>query len=893
MILARRHWIALAVIGLSALLLALWVSRAMLAETLANRYFREHGIRSSVTIGALGLSGASARFALGPADAPDIAAEQLELRFDPLSFIPRVVEVRLVNPVIRAAVQSDGRITLGSLQGWIDSLAREKGKSRFVSDDLTVALTGLRALLATPGGPVEIGGDVRLVRNLPVSAALRARPGALAWRDIRATVRAASLTYDSSGGALAVRFIGDLQTPKAAAQAVQADVTARGLHWESRDGALHVTAPNLRLQLAAARITAGVAANTVKADVTARNLAVVLGARRDLRADLAITASGEMPPEAIKAVRAADPVLGAALAANLASVTLEAGAQVEMKGETLALSFAPSQVKGARGAVLRLSALALRDFPASPKGRIDVSLIGGGLPSARLAARNFQGGNGRYSADATLSARFGYAMLRGAEFSTDAVLEWRDDTLAVTPQACLRFGLQSFRPGAADMARQVRASLCPLRGQPLLTVKGADWTFNGMARGASAILPLPDAAVSDAAAQLSFAGHGEDFSGTAKITGARLSDRAPGPRFHPLLADGDATLAAGVWKGRFALSSEKKHPVADVTFNHVMATGGGAAHIAAPALVFAPEQLQPVDLSPLLAVFRRAEGKVAFTGDLSWTRAAILSNGRLDVGGLDFLSPMGRARAVKTQMVFTSLLPPITADNQEVTVSRIEWTLPFSGVDLRFGFNPTNVKVGAVSSGWAEGRAALGSFTVNLANPKAISGAAQLSGISLAALVSASNLGGRVKMEGKVSGTVPFTSGPEGIRITNGRIAADGPGRLAIDRTLWTKGEPSANAVQDFAYQALENMAFDSLTADLNSVANGRLQIVFHIKGKSDPPKAQTADVAISDIVNGTALQKAVPLPSGTPIDLTLDASLNFDELLKSYAEAWSNTLNP
>jgi len=34
-------------------------------------------------------------------------------------------------------------------------------------------------------------------------------------------------------------------------------------------------------------------------------------------------------------------------------------------------------------------------------------------------------------------------------------------------------------------------------------------------------------------------------------------------------------------------------------------------------------------------------------------------------------------------------------------------------------------------------------------------------------------------------------------------------------------------------------------------------------------------------------------LPSGTPVDLTLDTSLNFDELLKSYAEAWSKTLSP
>ena len=98
--------------------------------------------------------------------------------------------------------------------------------------------------------------------------------------------------------------------------------------------------------------------------------------------------------------------------------------------------------------------------------------------------------------------------------------------------------------------------------------------------------------------------------------------------------------------------------------------------------------------------------------------------------------------------------------------------------------------------------------------------------------------------------------------------------------------------MQDFAYQALESLAFESLSADINSVDKGRLQIVFHIKGRSDPPKPQVAEVPVADILNGSALQKPIPLPSGTPIELTLDTSLNFDELLRSYAEAWSKALN-
>jgi hypothetical protein len=216
-------------------------------------------------------------------------------------------------------------------------------------------------------------------------------------------------------------------------------------------------------------------------------------------------------------------------------------------------------------------------------------------------------------------------------------------------------------------------------------------------------------------------------------------------------------------------------------------------------------------------------------------------------------------------------------------------------LDLRFGFSPTTVQIAKADSDIAEGHASLGAITLSLANPGSVAGAAEIKGISLNSLVAASNLGSKVKLEGKVSGHIPFTLGPDGFRIANGHVAAEGPGRLSVDRSLWTQGEAAinSNAVQDFAYQALENLAFEQMTADLNSVANGRLQVVFHIRGRSDPPKPQTANVAITDIINGTALYKPIPLPSGTPIDLTLDTSLNFDELLKSYAEAWSKTLSP
>ena len=205
-LLLKRRWLAAILFGLAATVLLLWIARAQFAAQFARAYFRQHGIVSSVQIGALGLSGASARFALGPQGAPDISADRITLYFDPLSWMPQVVEVRLVNPVVRARLDSSGKLTLGSLQDWIDSLGRQPGKSRFVSDDLAVSLTGLRLLLATPGGALEVDGDAKLVKNLPVALVLRARPAGIRYQEMDVTVRAASLAFDRQAGTLAGQF---------------------------------------------------------------------------------------------------------------------------------------------------------------------------------------------------------------------------------------------------------------------------------------------------------------------------------------------------------------------------------------------------------------------------------------------------------------------------------------------------------------------------------------------------------------------------------------------------------------------------------------------------------------------------------------------------------------
>jgi hypothetical protein len=78
----------------------------------------------------------------------------------------------------------------------------------------------------------------------------------------------------------------------------------------------------------------------------------------------------------------------------------------------------------------------------------------------------------------------------------------------------------------------------------------------------------------------------------------------------------------------------------------------------------------------------------------------------------------------------------------------------------------------------------------------------------------------------------------------------------------------------------MENLHFETLEAGVNSTDKGRLGVLFHIKGEHDPKVVEKAKIGLMELLNGSAFQRRIPLPAKTPVDLTLDTSLNFDELL-------------
>jgi hypothetical protein len=872
--------------------LALWLARARLAEEVAQSYFRQHGIDADVHIGALGLAGVSGSFSLGPTDAPTLSARNIELRFDPLRWTPYVVEVRLDAPVLRAAIDDSGHVNLPGLQAWLDDLAKDKGQSDYVSDNLAVSLSGLRALLKTPGGALEIDGDVKLVKDAPQTATLSVKPAALSWRGHGAMVRSGSFIFNAATHQARAHLAADIDDAVLKARDVTADLDATGLDW----AADHLRVASLKFNLAAADASAGgVKAQTLHLSASNASAAWANGkldGKADVEAGASLTPDAALLP--LARVKALDPALAAALARALSKLDVTAAAHVEKQGDVFSLALtSPLTARGANGTSLRVNTLALDGTAQALRGAAQGSVSGGGLPALTVNLPKLAWNGAQFATDATLKTTFDFAMLRGADITATGAVTWQAGRFAASLANCARVTLAALHPGDSDLVQGMNSTLCAVAGKPLFATDASGWHFDGIAKDVSAAVPLLQARLDGGAAALSFASDARGApGGTVQVDAARFTDRAAAVRYNAMDASGNVTLASGAWQGTLAMRAAGS-ALGTVTVRHAMASGEGSAHIDAPHLSFASGKLQPVTLSPLLASFRNADGEADFSGDLSWHGSDLSSHGVLKIAGLDFLTPLGRAHAVKTELDFTSLLPPVTAPGQKLAIARIDWTLPFSSIATSFSFSPISIAVDSVSANFADGGAALDAFKLDPANPAAITGVAHLSSIALASLVTATNMGGKIRLDGKISGQLPFTATPEGIHIAKGHVVSDGPGHLSVDRSLWaSEGAVSANAVQDFAYQAMEHLAYDQLSADLNSVAGGRLQILFHIKGHSDPPTKQTADIPVTDLINGTALQKPLPLPSGTPIDLTLDTSLNFDELLKSYSEAWSKTLS-
>lgn len=786
-------------------------------------------------------------------------------------------------------------------------LARNAGTARFSFD---ADLNGLAANVAAAGNST---GQARLAaRFAEVRAVLRPEGGQLSLvPDITlsaprlsasgTTARDAVVEFASPGAQVDWKTAGGwtVQSP------IQARARAASLAQPILEGDLALTDFALALD--------GDAALSDK------------GAPRIFLNGSARSQGGALSPAAAKAFAAAIPLIGTdpvgegAITGAFKTARLDApDINLRTGASGLQVFFnRPLELVGAAGARATVTALRSGPIAVTADGEVRGGLIahlgGARLPELDLEVPLYQAGIDKggltLKADTRLTAAFDGDSLHELKLSAPIRLTRGGGVLAADLGECAPVSLSAFGEKAMPLLTKITLQVCPEPGQPVLDLGFKGWRFGARLKDFQADAPAGEALIRTAQGRIAMNGTGDGApAGEAQIASARITDGAAMKRFEPLSVSGKLDLAQDVWTGPILVADAAKgRSLATVRVSHTMATSTGHADIAASNLTFAKDGLQPGELSPLAAVLvRDAVGAVAFTGRADWSPTSEMkTSGHLTTAGVDFQSQFGLVKKARGELNFTSLAPMVTAPDQAVSAEEISWLVPLTKASARIAIRADRIAIDRAQADVAGGQVILDPLDLLYVPNSPMSGALRLVQIDLGALIKQFNLADKIDIEARIDGTVPFAFTNGALRLDKGHIFATGPGRLSIKREALTgavaaAGAPPSDApgaptqapvpvapqsgVQDIAYQALENLAFEKLEADLVSQPQGRLGILFKINGSNDPPTGGDTRISVFDLLRGKALD-SFTLPKGTPVNLTLDTSLNFDELLAAYSQ--------
>ena len=685
-----------------------------------------------------------------------------------------------------------------------------------------------------------------------------------------------------------------------------ADVAAARISGAGLQGAgLHLTAPRLLVGGRGGAVEAQ-GALALAADRLAMDDLSLTGARGSVQLDM--IADGAVRIDArggVRAARGAWPLFGApagddiaelgqmkralsAFAVDIPAFTLSTG----NTGTRLTLD-RPATLTPVNGGVLTLRPAAGPLFSAGrgQQGGGALSLTatrGQGLPEAAFDIPRWSLTASGFTATLDGRAALDFDLARGVALQTRGELTSANGRLTYTAADCIPLTIERLELDESDVT-DVSGRFCP-SDRPLFAVTDGAWRADGLLREVKASAPFLALQFADADGTLAATGGPRGVGMAVQVARATVVDATTPARFNPVTAAGSAHLVNESWTGAFDLAHGET-TLGRLTLAHDGKAGVGGLTIDAPSLTFVEGGLQPADLSPLAGniVGSPAVGAVGFRGRVDWrAETEGTSSGRLTIPGLDFTSPAGPVKGLRGTLDFTSLTPLTAAPGQALHADLLESVAPLTDIDLVFGLDKAALTIEGGDLSIAGGVVRIEPLSVPLDINQGFTGVVVLETVQLGQILSDAGFGDKVSLDAVVSGRLPFSWNPtDGVRIVGGSLEAIQPGRLSIPRSSLTGLEAQGggealppNTVQDLAYQAMENLAFDILSAQVNSLDKGRLGVLFRIRGRHDPPQRQELRIPMAEFISREFLNRELPLPSNTGIDLTLETSVNLNELV-------------
>jgi hypothetical protein len=269
----------------------------------------------------------------------------------------------------------------------------------------------------------------------------------------------------------------------------------------------------------------------------------------------------------------------------------------------------------------------------------------------------------------------------------------------------------------------------------------------------------------------------------------------------------------------------------DATGRYNPSKAHGDVRIEVPPVVFHPDGLQPADFLPGLGEqFVDVAGSMALSGTLSWQNAALTPDLIVKLTDVGF-RPRGTQVSRMTAAIHLNALQPLaTPPGQMLTANVKVGGLPENDVTLRFQLRPNaTLMVERLQIGFAGGQIVASPFMLDPATPTADT-VLQLDGVDLSqlfGLVGLDGLGGT----GQLGGQIPLGVDAGGIRVSDGKLAATGPGVVRFRRDTLPKEISGAGKEMTLALGALEDFHYTSLTLELNKALTGEGAILVRLSG--------------------------------------------------------------
>lgn len=282
----------------------------------------------------------------------------------------------------------------------------------------------------------------------------------------------------------------------------------------------------------------------------------------------------------------------------------------------------------------------------------------------------------------------------------------------------------------------------------------------------------------------------------------------------------DVTLAAGPRLGRL----EARYDDA----------GTAKAQFEGRFLRFAPDALQPADLSPLLADLEEVKGRLFGEATFVWPQDPAEESARLVLEDVSFRSQGVAFEDLTLDLALRALLPLRSEPDQRLSIERIDAGAPIEDMTLRFALaaDPRpqfQVAGGGFTLGGAQWR--LGATRLDPAAPdnSLLLATDNLDLATFFKLIEVEGLSGR----GLLAGQIPIRFDGENLMVSEGRLTAQAPGQLSIRSQALASALSGGGETVELAVKALEDFRYEDLSITVNMSADNDAQVLLSLLGRN------------------------------------------------------------